>query len=79
MLSAVWEQTRHAHLPVPLVDRELQSVRRSGKGEFWAFLSLMPQLGSTCRTAKDIMGGEAYGRRDGRERSNDDSPCSTLA
>lgn len=95
VLSAVWEQTRHAHLPVPvqacvrrqfrapngllLVDRELQSVRRSGEGEFWVFLSLMPQLGSTCRTAKDIVGAEAYGRCDGREWSNDDTPCSTLA
>lgn len=92
VLSAVWEQTRQAHLPVPvqacvrkqlrmpddlpLVDRELPSVRSSPEGEFWAFLSLMPHLGSTCRTAKDIVGAEAYIRCDGRD---DDVPCSTLA
>jgi hypothetical protein len=95
VLSAVWEQTRQAHLPVPvqacvrkqfrmpddrpLVGRELSSAPGSREGEFWAFLSLMPQLGSTCRTAKDIVGAEAYSRCDGREWPNDDVPCSTLA
>jgi hypothetical protein len=95
VLSAAWERTRHVHLllrvqsgarrqfRVPndllLEDLELQSVRSRVEGEFWALLSPMPQLGAACRTAKDIMGAEAYGRLDGREWSGDDSRCNTLA
>jgi hypothetical protein len=95
VISAVRERTRHAHMvvwvqsyvpsqfPEPndplLADREPQCRRRRWEGEFWAFLSSIPQSGPTCRTAKDIVGTEAYGWLDGRERPGDDSRCNILA
>ena len=95
VISAVRERTRRAHILVwvhscvqrqfrapndlLLADREPQCPRRRWEGEFWDFLSSMPQSGPTCRTAKDIMGAEAYVWLDGREGSDDHSRCDTLA
>jgi hypothetical protein len=95
VLSAAWERTRKAHLLLRVqsgasgrfrapgdllsMDLELQSVPSRVNGEFWALLSPTPQSGPTCRTAKDIMGAEAYGQFDGREWSGNDSRCNTLA
>jgi hypothetical protein len=95
VLSAVWERTRYTHLlawvhscirrqsPAPndlvLVERKLQSMRRGGEGEFWAFLSPTPQSRPTCRTAKDIMGADAYRWFDSTELPDDDSRCNAVA
>jgi hypothetical protein len=95
VLNAVWERTRHDHLQVwvqsrtprrfrapndPLLaDRRVQSTGRSWEGGFRAFLLPMPQWGAPRRTAKDILGAEAYGRFEGREWSNDGGRCDTLA
>jgi len=95
VLKAVRERTRNARIPVwvqscvgrqfkapnglLLADRTLPFTRRKGEGEFWACLLPSPPLGPTGRTAKDIMGAEAYGRLDGHESPDDDSRCNTLA
>lgn len=95
VLHAVWERTGYAHLlvgvhsrirrqsPAPndlvLAERNLQSMRMGAEGEFWAFLSPTPQSHPTCRTAKDLMGAEAYRWFDGTELRDDDSRCNTVA
>jgi len=61
-----------------LVERKLQSTRRGEAGGFRAFLSPTPESHPACRTAKDIMGTEAYRRFDGAELTDDDGRCNTV-
>ena len=95
VLRAVWGRTRCAPLlvqvesciprqfPAPndlgVAHRELQPTRRDGGRGFPTFPSPIPQSGLTWRTAKDIMGAEAYRGSDSTERSDDDGRWSTLA
>jgi hypothetical protein len=95
VFRAVWERTGYAHLlvgahsrirrpfPAPsdlvLVERKLQSMRRGAEGGFWAFLSPTPESRPACRTAKDLMGAEAYRWFDRIELRDDDSRCNTVA
>lgn len=61
-----------------LVERKLQSMRRGEEGGLWAFLSLTPESHPACRTARDIMGAEAYRRFDDTKLPDDDSRCNTV-
>jgi hypothetical protein len=95
VLRAVWERTGYVdflvgvhfsirrQFPAPndlmWVKRKLQSMRRGGEGEFWAFLSPIPQSQPAWRTAKDLMGAAAYRRFDGAERRDEDSRCNIVA
>ena len=95
VLRALWGRTRCAPLlvqvesciprqfPAPndlgVAHRKLQPTRRDGERGFWAPLSPIPQSGLTCRTAKDIMGTEAYRWSDSTERFDDNNRWSTLA
>jgi hypothetical protein len=62
-----------------LVERKLQSMPREEEGGFWAFLSPMPESHPACRTARDIMGTDAYRRFDGAELTDHYGRCNTVA
>ena len=95
VLCALWGRTRSAPLlvqvqfcigrqfPAPedlgVARQKLQPTRRDGERGRWASLSPMPQSELTWRTAKDIMGAEAYRGSDRTGRPGDDSRWSTLA
>jgi hypothetical protein len=94
VLTAIRERTRSAHIPVwvqscfgeqfkapnglLLANRTPRLAPGNGKGVFWAPLPPMPQLDLGCRTAKDIMGAQEYGRHNGREGFDDVRGCNTL-
>ena len=62
-----------------LADRGFQFLWRGREGELWALLPLVPPAGPPRRTAKDIMGAEAYRWFDRLESSNESSHFNTLA
>ena len=62
-----------------VADRGFQLPWRGREGELWTLLPLVAPAHSPRRTAKDIMGAEAYRWFDRLESSDESSQCNTLA